>query len=60
MKADFEIPTLEEYIEMVQGLNKSRNINIGIYPEIKAPAFHKKNGKDALGIVMKILDSGMI
>lgn len=55
MKGHFEVPTLEEYIEVVQGLNKSRNKNIGIYPEIKAPAFHKKNGKDALGIVMKIL-----
>lgn len=54
-KSSFEVPTLEEYIELVQGLNLSRKKNIGIYPEIKAPAFHKKNGKDALGIVMKIL-----
>jgi glycerophosphoryl diester phosphodiesterase len=54
-RSRFKVPTLEEYIELVQGLNISRNKNIGIYPEIKAPAFHKKNGKDALAIVMKIL-----
>lgn len=54
-KSHFQVPTLQEYIELIQGLNKSRKKNIGIYPEIKAPAFHKENGKDALGIVMKIL-----
>ncbi len=54
-RSRFKVPTLEEYIELIQGLNHSRQKNIGIYPEIKAPSFHKKHGKDALGIVMKIL-----
>lgn len=54
-RSRFKVPTLEEYIELIQGLNISRQKNIGIYPEIKAPAFHREHKKDALGIVMKIL-----
>jgi glycerophosphoryl diester phosphodiesterase len=54
-KSSFQVPTLEEYIEHVQSLNKSRNKNIGIYPEIKKPEFHTKNGKDIVKITMKIL-----
>lgn len=51
----FEIPTLEETIELVKGLNKSRNKNIGLYPEIKAPSFHQNNQKDITKIVVEIL-----
>ena len=45
-KSSFKIPTFVEFIELVQGLNKSRNKSIGIIPEIKKPEFHLKNGKD--------------
>ena len=31
----FIVPTLVEFIELIQGLNKTRNKKIGIYPEIK-------------------------
>lgn len=55
-KSAFNVPSLEEYIELIQGLNTSRGVNIGIYPEIKNPSFHRKEGKDALGIVMKVLE----
>ncbi len=55
-KSHFEVPTLEEYIELVQGLNKTRNKNIGIYPELKSPEFHEKNGKDIAKLVLDILD----
>jgi len=51
----FEIPTLSEFIELIQGLNKSRNKNIGIYPEIKKPEFHLREGKDITKAVIKIL-----
>jgi len=54
-KSSFEVPSFEEYIELIQGLNQSRGMNIGIYPEIKSPFFHRKNGKDSLEIVMKVL-----
>ncbi|MGL5722220.1 MAG: glycerophosphodiester phosphodiesterase [Brevinema sp.] len=53
--SDFRVPTLEEFILTVQGMNKSRGRNIGIYPEIKEPAFHEREGKDAVKIVIDML-----
>ncbi|MBN2158055.1 MAG: glycerophosphodiester phosphodiesterase [Spirochaetes bacterium] len=41
----FEIPTLEEEIELIQGLNTSMGRQVGIYLEPKGPAFHRKEGK---------------
>lgn len=55
-KGNFKVPTLEEYIELVQGLNKSTGKEIGIYPELKSPEFHAKNKKDIAQIVFKILE----
>jgi glycerophosphoryl diester phosphodiesterase len=52
---EFRIPTLEEEIEFIQELNRTTGRNAGIYPEIKAPAFHKIEGKDIVAIVQKIL-----
>jgi glycerophosphoryl diester phosphodiesterase len=46
---------LQEEIELIQGLNKSTGKNIGIYPEIKEPEFHKKEGKNLTEIVLKTL-----
>lgn len=54
-KSDFKVPTLEEEIEMIQGLNKSLGYNIGIYPEIKAPWFHRNEGKDISVAVLNVL-----
>lgn len=51
----FIIPTFEEFINLVQDLNRSRGKNIGIIPEIKAPEFHLKEGKDITKAVIKIL-----
>ncbi|MCL9780020.1 glycerophosphodiester phosphodiesterase [Vibrio sp. S4M6] len=45
-KSDFRIHTFAEEIELIQGLNKTLGYNIGIYPEIKAPWFHRSEGKD--------------
>jgi len=42
----FTAHTLAEQIEMVQGLNHATGQDIGIYPEIKAPAFHLQHGQD--------------
>ena len=55
-KSKFEVPTFIEFIELVQGLNKSTGREIGIYPEIKSPEFHQKEKKDITKIVFKILD----
>lgn len=54
-KSDFSVPTLAEEIELIQGLNKSLGYNIGIYPEIKAPWFHRHEGKDISSAVLKVL-----
>lgn len=51
----FQVHTLAQEIELIQGLNKSRNIKIGIYPEIKAPAFHRFEGKDISVALLKVL-----
>ena len=53
---DFKIHTLEEEIEMIQGMNKSTGKNTGIYPELKAPWFHTAEGKDIAKIVLSILN----
>ena len=50
---DFTVPTLAEEIELIQGLNKSTGRNVGIYVEMKAPWFHRLEGKD---ISRKTLD----
>ena len=54
-QSSFQVHTLSEEIEMIQGLNKSTGNNIGIYPEIKAPWFHRHEGKDISVAVLKTL-----
>ncbi len=54
-KSQFKVPTLQEYIELVQGLNETTGKNIGIYVEYKAPAFHQKHGKDIGKKLLKVL-----
>ena len=49
------VPTLAEEIQLVQGLNKSTGRSAGIYPEIKSPAWHRRQGKDISRIVLKTL-----
>lgn len=51
----FRIPTLEEELQLIQGLNRSRKTDIGIYPEIKSPSFHRREGRDISKIVVEIL-----
>ena len=53
--SSFRLHSLQDEIELIQGLNKSTGKNIGIYPEIKKPEFHHENGKDFSKIVLEIL-----
>ncbi len=55
-KSNFKLHSLEEEIELIQGLNKSTGKNIGIYPEIKNPSFHRQEGKDISKIVLQVLN----
>lgn len=52
-RGQFRVPTLSEAIELIQGLNQSTGNNVGIYPEIKSPAWHREHGKD---ISQNVLD----
>ena len=54
-KSDFRVHTFEEEIEFVQGLNHSTGKNVGIYTEIKAPWFHRQEGKDISAKVLEVL-----
>jgi len=54
-KGNFKLHSLQEEIEMIQGLNIATGKNIGIYPEIKDPEFHQKEGKNLTKIVLNIL-----
>ncbi|NKB34915.1 MAG: glycerophosphodiester phosphodiesterase [Pseudomonadales bacterium] len=53
--SSFRVPTFEEEIQMIQGLNKSTGNDIGIYPEIKQPEFHREEGKDISTAVVNML-----
>ena len=54
-KGNFKLHSLQQEIELIQGLNYSTGNNIGIYPEIKNPEFHHTNGKDIAKITLAIL-----
>lgn len=54
-KSDFRVHTFEEELEFIQGLNHSTGKDIGIYTEIKAPWFHRKEGKDISAKVLDVL-----
>ena len=49
------VPTFKEELELIRGLEKTLRKDIGIYPEIKQPWFHRKEGKDISMAVVKIL-----
>ncbi|WP_339723729.1 glycerophosphodiester phosphodiesterase [uncultured Paraglaciecola sp.] len=53
--SSFHIATFEDQIELIQQLNRQFNKNIGLYPEIKSPAWHKEQGVDISQLVMAVL-----
>ena len=54
-KGSFQIPTLEEELQLIQGLNTSSGREAGVYPEIKEPAWHRAQGRDISPIVLDLL-----
>jgi len=54
-RSSFQVPTFQEEIEMIQGLNVATGQQIGIYPEIKQAAFHRAEGKDISTAVVNVL-----
>jgi glycerophosphoryl diester phosphodiesterase len=54
-KGSFQIPTLEEELQLIQGLNTSTGREAGVYPEIKEPAWHRAQGRDISKVVLEVL-----
>lgn len=52
----FGIVTFAEEMELLQGLNQSTGRQVGLYPEIKRPAWHHAEGVDLASLVLAELE----
>jgi len=55
-RASFQLSTLEEELQLIQGLNQSTGRIAGIYPELKQPTWHRAQGFDLSRQVLPILE----
>lgn len=55
VQSPFRIATLDQEIELIQGLNRSTGRQIGIYTEIKSPEWHRSQQRDISRIVLQTL-----
>lgn len=51
----FGIVTFEEELDFLAGLNRTTGRIVGIYPEVKSPAWHRSEGHDVAKAVIDIL-----
>ena len=51
----FQVPTFEEELQMIAGLRASTGRSVAIYPEIKAPGWHRSQGVDIARKVVETL-----
>jgi glycerophosphoryl diester phosphodiesterase len=51
----FSVPTLEEEIRLIEGLNQSTGRRAGLYIEPKATAWHRAEGRDLMREVLELL-----
>lgn len=56
-KARFEMPTIKELIDLVIGMNHSRQKNTGIYLEPKRSEFHRENRIDLISKLSEVISS---
>lgn len=54
-QSSFQISTLEEELQLIEGLNRATGRKAGIYPELKQPAWHRAQGRDISRVVVPIL-----
>ncbi len=52
----FRLASFEQELELIAGLNRSTGRTVGIYPEIKRPAWHQANGVDLSAILLQVLE----
>lgn len=55
-KSRFAVPSFVEMIELVQGLNERTGRTAGIYPELKAPAWHRAEGLPMEEALLKVVE----
>jgi len=56
----FRVNTLAEEIALVRGLNASTGRRVGLYPELKRPAWHRQEGVDLAALLLSSLtDAGV-
>jgi glycerophosphoryl diester phosphodiesterase len=51
----FRIATLDEELDLLIGLARSTGRRVGVYPEIKQPAWHRREGHDPTPIIAEVL-----
>lgn len=54
-KTPFGVPSLQQEIDLILGMNTSRKKDIGIYMEIKRPQFHWQEGHRIEEIIISLL-----
>lgn len=52
----FGVATLQDELDLIAGLNASTGRRVGIYPEIKDPAWHLEHGIDLTHLVVTALE----
>ena len=57
LRERFAIPTLAEEIDLIQELNRLTGRSVGIYPELKNPAWHRDHGIDLARSLLDILSA---
>ena len=48
----FRIPTLAEEIDLIAGLDRSRNCSTGLYVELKSPNWHEAEGQNLATVIL--------
>jgi len=52
----FGLVTFDELVELTRQLNRSTGRRVGLYPELKAPAWHREHGHDSVAALIEALD----
>jgi glycerophosphoryl diester phosphodiesterase len=52
----FQVPTLAEEIDLLAGLDRSRDRLTGLYIELKSPNWHRREGQDLTAAVLQVLE----
>lgn len=51
----FQLHTFDDELRFIHGLNRSTGRRVGIYPEIKRPAWHREQGTDITARTLAVL-----